>query len=98
MAVPEQEFIIDPFAEKGPQNMNDLINRHIAIRIGQLSAVGMVFRAANEAEVAAHATKSPEAHAQLREEVERNLAERASWGALPAGYEQLHLVEDTDAA
>jgi hypothetical protein len=78
--------------------MEDVIDDHVAIHIGWYAMGGRVFRRATTDEVTAHQLNHPEAHARIREDVARNLAERASWGMLPAGYEPLHLAEDTSAA
>lgn len=95
MSLPEQEFIIDPSSEKGPQDMDTLIDRHMAIRIGRLTAVGWVIRAADETEVAAHAARNPEAHQRLRDSVIENLAQDI---AIPEAYTRPQLIRDTDAA
>jgi hypothetical protein len=78
--------------------MEEVVSDHVAIHLGWYAMGGPVFRRASAEEIAVHAAKHPEAHAKIREDVERNLAERASRGRLPTGYEPLRSAEDTDAA
>lgn len=98
MGVPETILINDLSVESGPMSMDAIIDHQVEVRLGHLAAAGPVFRKATPEEAAAFQQRSPEAYQKLRENVEANLVERASWGTLPAGYEPLRAVEDTDAA
>lgn len=95
MGIPVQEVILDPWAEKGPQTTEDVIERHMAVRIGRLTAFGMVFRAATEEEVLAHEERNPEAHARLLDNVIENLALTST---IPEEYTAPHIVRDSNAA
>jgi hypothetical protein len=92
----ETIIIHDLSAEKGPSSTDRIIDHQLAVQIGFRAAAGYVFRAASPEEVAAHAQNHPAAHARLRQNVEENLAERASWGQLPEGYTPPVLAENSD--
>ena len=98
MSAKETIIIRDLSMEVGPMSTESIITHQIEVRLGHLAAAGPVFRKATPEEAEAFRLRSPDAYERLRENVEANLAEQASWGQLPAGYGPLHAVESTDAA